>query len=179
MRRIAIPALAPLLALAACSGEPATTPPAAQAKPAAPSAAPAKPAPESAKPTMNADMDAAIKELMAKPEQPVDEIVIQHILISFQGAPKMRGVTRTKEEAKVLAEKVYAEIVAGGDFDALLKQYTNDSAPGIYPLNQTTRRDMVKSFGDVGWRLKVGEIGVAPWDATASPFGWHIIKRLK
>jgi parvulin-like peptidyl-prolyl isomerase len=38
---------------------------------------------------------------------------------------------------------------------------------------------MVKSFGDVGFRLKVGEIGVATWDATASPFGWHIIKRVK
>jgi len=60
-----------------------------------------------------------------------------------------------------------------------VKQYTNDSAPGIYPMTKAGRAAMVKSFGDVGFRLKVGEIGVGVWDATASPFGWHIIKRLK
>jgi peptidyl-prolyl cis-trans isomerase D len=124
-------------------------------------------------------MDADIKALMAKPEQQVQQIEIQHILISFQGAPRMTGVTRSKDEAKALAQKVYAEVIGGGDFDALVKKYTNDSAPGIYPLTQAGRAGMVKSFGDVGFRLKVGEVGVAPWDADKSPFGWHIIKRLK
>ena len=33
--------------------------------------------------------------------------------------------------------------------------------------------------GNVGWRLKVGEIGTAGFDAKNSPYGWHIIKRLK
>ena len=158
-----------LLVPSACSSD-TTTAPAAVSEPAA---APA----ESPKP--NLDMDAAAKELMAKPEQPVESIEIQHVLISFQGAPRMRGVTRTKDEAKALAQKVYAEAMAGSDFDTLVKQYTTDSAPGIYPLNQTSRKGMVKSFGDVGWRLKVGEIGVGVWDEKASPFGWHIIKRLK
>ena len=124
-------------------------------------------------------MDAEAKALMAKPEQAVEKIEIQHILIAFAGAPRMSGITRSKDEAKALAEKVYAEAMGGGDFDTLVKQYTNDSAPGIYPLTQAGRAGMVKSFGDVGFRLKVGEIGVAGWDATASPFGWHIIKRLK
>jgi hypothetical protein len=184
MKRIACSVLPSLLLLSACGSDTTKTPAAAPAKPAAnPPAAPAaKPvaAPaEAPKPPANADMDAAAKELMAKPEQPDESIEIQHILISFQGAPRMSGVTRSKDEAKALAQKVYAEVIAGGDFDALVKQYTNDSAPGIYPLNQTSRTGMVKSFGDVGFRLKVGEIGVAPWDATASPFGWHIIKRLK
>ena len=134
---------------------------------------------ETPKPPSNVDMDAAAKALMAMPEQPDEKIEIQHILISFQGAPRMSGVTRTKDEAKALAQKVYAEAVGGGNFDALVKQYTNDSAPGIYPMTKAGRAGMAKSFGDVGFRLKVGEIGVAPWDAKASPFGWHIIKRLK
>ena len=125
-------------------------------------------------------MDADIKALMAKPEQADESIEIQHILISFQGAPRMpASVTRTKDEAKALAQKVYAEVIGGGDFLTLVKQYTNDSAPGIYPLTKAGRARMVKGFGDVGFRLKVGEIGVAPWDAAASPFGWHIIKRVK
>jgi parvulin-like peptidyl-prolyl isomerase len=91
----------------------------------------------------------------------------------------MTGVTRSKDEAHALAQQVYAEAKGGANFDELVKKYTNDSAPGIYPLDKASRATMVKSFGDVGWRLKVGEIGVAVWDASASPFGWHIIKRLK
>ena len=183
-----------MLLLSACSSDATTTPAAAPAKPASiPEVKPeVKPAPKpEVKPEVNpasnpevkpatVDMDAAIKVLMAKPEVPDENISIQHILISFKGAPRMPPtVTRSKDEAKLLAEKVYAEIVAGGDFDALVKQYTNDSAPGIYAMTKAGRGGMVKGFGDVGFRLKVGEIGVAPWDATASPFGWHIIKRLK
>jgi parvulin-like peptidyl-prolyl isomerase len=57
--------------------------------------------------------------------------------------------------------------------------YSNDTGPGEYPMTKATRSQMVKAFGDVGFRLKVGEMGVAPWDASASPFGWHIIKRIK
>ena len=181
--------LTPLVLLAACtkgepkSNAPGSTPPAAASKP--PVEAPvAKPAlvpaeGEVAAVPVAVDMDAAIKALMAKAEQPDESIEVQHILISFQGAPRMSGVTRSKDEAKALAQKVYAEIVGGGDFGALVKQYTNDSAPGIYPLTKAGRAGMVKAFGDVGFRLKVGEIGVAPWDAAASPYGWHIMKRLK
>jgi hypothetical protein len=188
MKRIACSVLTSLVLLSACASDKSATPAPAPAKPAAnpaaapktpPAATPAAPAAETPKPAAKADMDADIKVLMAKPEQPDEKIEIQHILISFQGAPRMSGVTRSKEEAKVLAQKVYAEVIGGGDFDALVKQYTNDSAPGIYPLTKSGRTGYVKGFGDVGFRLKVGEIGVAPWDASASPFGWHIIKRIK
>jgi hypothetical protein len=181
MKRIVPPLLVCLPLFAACSSNTSTPPPTAPAKPAAkPAANPTAPPAESPKPPANVDMDAAIKTLMAKAEQPEESIEIQHILISFKGAPRMPpSVTRSKDEAKALAEKVYAEAVGGADFLGLVKQYTNDSAPGIYPLTKAGRTRMVKGFGDVGFRLKVGEIGVAPWDANASPFGWHIIKRLK
>jgi len=196
MKRIPHLVLAPLLVLSACSSETSTTPSPAPAKPAeTPAAKPAetpKPPPaepaanapaapvESPKPAATANMDADIATLMAKPEQPDASITIQHILIAFRDAPGMSSrAPRSKDEAKALAEKVYAEVVAGGDFDALVKQYTNDSPPGIYPLDQASRKGMVRSFGDVGWRLKVGEVGVAPWDKAASPYGWHIIKRLQ
>jgi hypothetical protein len=200
MKRIATSVLASLLFCSACGSDKTTTPAPASTKPAAKAAessvpaAPehSKPAAESPKPpaevpkpaegpkpAASVDMDKAFKDLMAKPEQADESIVIQHILISFAGAPRMRGVTRTRDEAKVLAQKVFDEALAGGDFDALVKQYTNDSAPGTYPLTKAGRAGMVKGFGDVGFRLKVGEIGVSTWDAAASPFGWHIIKRLK
>jgi peptidyl-prolyl cis-trans isomerase B (cyclophilin B) len=41
------------------------------------------------------------------------------------------------------------------------------------------RADMAPAFGNVGFALKVGEIGLAPYDKTTSPFGIHIIKRLQ
>lgn len=38
---------------------------------------------------------------------------------------------------------------------------------------------MVGAFGNVGFPLKVGEVGLAEYDPTESKYGWHIIKRLK
>jgi hypothetical protein len=180
MKTIAGSVLASQLLLSACGGGPTPTPAAAPAKPAATPAATSGAAPaESPKPPADVDMDAAIQVLMAKPELPDEKIEIQHVLIAFKGAPRMTKVTRSKDEAKVLAQKVYAEAIGGGDFLALVKKYTDDSAPGIYSVTKAGRTGYVKGFGDVGFRLKVGEIGVAPWDAKASPFGWHIIKRVK
>ncbi len=124
-------------------------------------------------------MDEAIAALMQKQETQDSAITVQHVLIAFQGAPRIQGVTRSKDEAKVLAEQVWREAMAGADFKALMKQHSNDSGPGEYPMTKQGRNQMVKAFGDVGFRLEVGEIGVAPWDAQASPFGWHIIKRVK
>lgn len=124
-------------------------------------------------------MDDSIKALIAKPELADSSITVQHVLIAFQGAPRIQGVTRSKDEAKVLAEQVWKEALGGADFKALMKQHSNDSGGGEYPMTKAGRMQMVKGFGDVGFRLAVGEIGVAPWDQTASPYGWHIIKRVK
>ncbi|MDA0667388.1 MAG: peptidylprolyl isomerase [Planctomycetota bacterium] len=40
------------------------------------------------------------------------------------------------------------------------------------------RAAMVAAFGDVGFSLAEGEVGIASFDEEKSPFGWHIIKRL-
>ncbi|MFO1051460.1 MAG: peptidylprolyl isomerase [Planctomycetota bacterium] len=123
-------------------------------------------------------MDASITALMARAEQPDASVELQHVLIAFKGSG-VPTATRTKEEAKKLAEQVYAEAIGGADFLGLVKKYTDDSAPGIYPMTKASRAGLVQAFGDVGFRLKAGEIGVAGYDPTVSPFGWHIIKRLK
>ncbi|MCH2102017.1 MAG: peptidylprolyl isomerase [Planctomycetes bacterium] len=41
------------------------------------------------------------------------------------------------------------------------------------------RDQMAGAFGDVGFKLQVGEVGLAKPDAQNSPFGYHIIKRIK
>jgi parvulin-like peptidyl-prolyl isomerase len=38
---------------------------------------------------------------------------------------------------------------------------------------------MIPAFGNVGFALRVGGIGMAEYDAQQSPYGWHIIKRIK
>jgi parvulin-like peptidyl-prolyl isomerase len=42
-----------------------------------------------------------------------------------------------------------------------------------------SRTGMVKAFGDVGFSLEVGGVGLAVYDAATSKYGWHIIKRLE
>ena len=128
-------------------------------------------------PPQNPDMGAAIQELMARPmivtaDQP---IAVKHVLIAFQGAQQSRA-KRSKDEANAQAKKVYAEAISGADFDALMKQ-SDDPGGGNY--DQTRLPNFVQGFKDVAYRLRVGEIGVAPYDPTKTPHGWHIIKRVK
>jgi hypothetical protein len=129
---------------------------------------------------MVAAMNKAIEELEARTEHDASSVEVQHLLVSFKGAPRMpASVTRSPEEAEALAADLWTRLQAGEDFLSLIEKHTDDSPPGIYPMTTSSRRQMVPGFGNVGWRLEVGEYGVAPKDPDASPFGWHIIKRLK
>jgi parvulin-like peptidyl-prolyl isomerase len=129
-----------------------------------------------------------IQELAAKPEHSANEVQVQHILISHAGVART-GATRSLEEAESLVADLWLRIKDGADFDALVREYTNDSYPGRYTMlasGQSNHRELIfmrtemaRAFGDVGWRLEVGEVGVAGNDAQTSPFGWHIIKRLR
>ena len=121
------------------------------------------------------------------PKEP-DHITIQHVLIGFAGSVPGKNITRTPDEAKKLAEEILARAKKGENFDELVKKYTDDAAPGIYsmsnkgvaPLEGEYPRDrMVPAFGDAGFPLQVGEFGMASYDKAKSPFGWHIVKRLK
>ena len=113
----------------------------------------------------------AIAKLESKEEHTASQVVVQHILIGFQGSVQGKSVTRTRDEAEALAAKLFSEIQNGADFDGLVEKNTDDSYPGRYPIEATRRRGMVQGFGDVGWRLEVGEVGVAPHHATKSPYG--------
>lgn len=116
-----------------------------------------------------------------------ERITIQHILISFAGAGT--AATRTRDEAQALAEETLERARQGEPFDDLVATLTDDSAPGIYALRDVNatplsaseypRNRMVPAFGDVGFSLAVGEIGMASHDPASSPYGWHIIKRLE
>ena len=141
--------------------------------------------------------DRATKVHFASPNEPdqPDQITVQHILIGFEGSIPGKEISRTQAEAKNLALTLLAKISKGEDFDELVKEYTDDAHPGIYQMANFglagdmepeaveekvfPRAQMVGAFGDVGFPLKVNEVGVAHYDPETSKYGWHIIKRIK
>jgi len=117
-----------------------------------------------------------------------DRVVVQHFLIGFEKSIQGKKIERSKKEARDLADELYQRALDGEDFDALVKEYTNDKYPGIMSLtnqgapmrgDSTTRDGVVWGFGDMSFSLEVGEIGFVPYGYSASPYGWHIIKRLE
>jgi parvulin-like peptidyl-prolyl isomerase len=123
----------------------------------------------------------------SKPEP--ERIVVQHILVSFAGAPRAKA-TRSKAEAEKLATELLDRVKKGEAFEELMKRYSDDPGPGEYgmanngvtpgdPQKEFPRKGMVPAFGNVGFQLGVGDIGLAVHHEKDSPFGWHIIKRVK
>ncbi|MDP6850947.1 MAG: peptidylprolyl isomerase [Planctomycetota bacterium] len=153
-------------------------------------------------------------------------ITLQHILI------------QKRDEAEDIAKGLFERAQGGEDFEALMKEHSEDPGGGTYAmlnngvegrtftdhmsdLNKRAeamdlelreavstgkmnheeaeakmkgfienlqgeaadvdlpypRATMVKAFGDVGFALEVGGIGLAPFHEEDSPFGWHIIRR--
>jgi len=129
----------------------------------------------------------------AKPEDKMpanepDHIKVQHILIGFQGSVPGKNITRSQEEAKKLAYEILERAKKGEEFPALVKEYTDDAYPGIYGMSnkgvspgqgEYPRDRMVPAFGNTGFPLEVGGIGIADYDPKTSPYGWHIVKRIE
>jgi hypothetical protein len=115
-------------------------------------------------------------------------VVVQHVLVSFEGAG-VPGVTRTKEEALALAKSVLAQAQGGHDFADLVHLYSDDrGGDGTYSManwgvptdsGEVERRKMVRAFGAVAFSLEVGQVGMAEYDPNTSPFGWHVVKRVR
>jgi parvulin-like peptidyl-prolyl isomerase len=122
-----------------------------------------------------------------KPPAEPERVEVQHILISFAGT--RTAATRTKQEAEKLALEVFEKAKQGGSFDELSAKHSDDPSQRVYTMvnhgapqilqAEIPRGRMVKAFADLGFRLAVNEIGMAVYEEKESPFGWHIIKRLK
>ncbi len=97
-----------------------------------------------------------------------------HILISYEGAqvPNQRE-KRTKEEAKVKAEEVLAQVNANPEsFMMLAFQYSDDSsAQQGGDLGYFGPGQMVKPFSDFVFNNGIGKVGL-----VETQFGFHIIK---
>jgi parvulin-like peptidyl-prolyl isomerase len=122
---------------------------------------------------------------LASPEP--ERILVAHVLVAFSGAARSKA-TRTREQAEKLAYDVLSRARKGEDFNKLMKEFTDDPGGGVYGManhrvspkgEDFERKGMVPAFGDVGFKLEVGSVGMALYDPQKSPFGYHIIKRLE
>jgi peptidyl-prolyl cis-trans isomerase D len=100
-----------------------------------------------------------------------ETVKVRHILFKTQGKSP-------EEEAKVkaLAEDVHKQAKAGGDFAALVKKYSEDTASvpngGVY--TDVPRGQMEKPFEEAAFSLKVNEIS----GLVKTNYGYHIVQTL-
>ncbi len=134
------------------------------------------------------ELDVLAARVASRTERAVRSIEVAHILVAFAGTGTK--ATRSKEAAKTRAALLLRQALGGADFLELMKANSDDTGGGVYVMSDPKkpgieipgampRSSMVPAFGNVGWRLDVGDIGVAPFNPTTSKFGWHIIKRTR
>jgi len=122
---------------------------------------------------------------------PTDEpthVVVQHVLLAFD-ATGLPAVTRSKADAQRLAQRVLTDARAGREFADLVRLYSDDRGyDGILEIanwgvppgpTERERRALARGFSATAFRLEPGEIGLVEYDETSSPYGWHIVKRVR
>lgn len=106
---------------------------------------------------------------------------VKHILVgwkdladAYQGHQDARGAARSKADAEKLVTEIVGKLAAGGDFDALMKEHSEDSgsAQSGRPFKVSPDAQLVLEFRQLSLRLKPTEVGVCQSD-----YGFHIIKR--
>lgn len=143
--------------------------------------------------------------LLAQPELDLPEVTVQHILVAVRNkGPFADKKSLSHLEAEEIAAQLLTKARQGEDFRLLVLKNSYDhiqseTEPGVYrllrpddPATSPTERpkldpekpefyrdQMTRWFWMAAWRLKVGEIGVIEKSGENSPYGFHIIKRLK
>jgi len=101
-------------------------------------------------------------------------IEVRHILIAFKGAGGSTQ-TRTREEARDLAEQILSRARKGEDFAGLARNYSDStSAKDGGGIGEIARGMTVSAFDLAAFALKVDEIS----NVTLSPAGYQIIQRV-
>jgi parvulin-like peptidyl-prolyl cis-trans isomerase-like protein len=140
-------------------------------------------------PSMNNSMNAAnndpkpqtsdviSNDILAR-EPLANSAMVKHILIGWNDGGDQphdqRAQKRTKKDAEDQVRALMTQIKGGADFDALMKQWSEDpgSAGSARAYAVAPDAQLVIEFKQLGLRLKVGEVGV-----VQSDYGFHIMKR--
>jgi len=115
-----------------------------------------------------------------------DRVEVRFVLVSFRG--RAPGVERGETEAKHLAEELLEQARNGADLQLMSEErsdWKNRNTLGIanYDVrregNELPRDSVAPRIGEVAFRLKPGEVGMAEYDPRVCPRGWYILQRTK
>lgn len=97
-----------------------------------------------------------------------------HVLIAYKGAARTQA-TRTKDEAKKLADQLLTRLRGGAKFDEVAKELSDDPSAKSRggDLGVFDRFTMTKNFAEAAFGLQVGQMS----GVVETEFGFHIIKR--
>lgn len=103
-----------------------------------------------------------------------ETMVARQILLSYSGAFKIiDGVTRSKEDAAILAAQIHDRLLAGEDFATVAKEISDGPAASNGGLQEAFSRDQkAVEYSDVAFALKAGELSTV----VETPVGYYIIK---
>lgn len=91
------------------------------------------------------------------------------------GTPETRSVRHVLVKQKALADRLYNELKAGGDWKAIAKKYSQDPASKNQGGRMTaTKGQLVPEFEQVAF--SIGDNGISK--PTKTQYGWHIIQAL-
>jgi hypothetical protein len=167
-------AFLPALFTAACG---ASSPP--PAPPPAETAAPAAPAPTAVAKADGAAAEQCLASANAKRARFSGEpakIGVRHVLVKHKGSKNpAAGVTRTREEACLRAVEARDKLRQGGDWDAVVKEYSDETGAATRggTLGSIARTDVAKPFADAAFELSVNMLS----DVVETEFGFHLIFR--
>jgi parvulin-like peptidyl-prolyl isomerase len=127
------------------------------------------------------------------PTDEPDHITVDHILIGVTGAQSI--IRRTEDQGRQIAERLMERLKGGASWTKLKNDYSEDPATkgpprgGPYDVANTgvahshagehSRKSMAPAFGDLAFKLAVGETALARFHPKTSPIGFHIIKRIR
>lgn len=100
-----------------------------------------------------------------------------HILLMYKGSMKApESVTRTKEEAKALAEEIHKRVTDGGEDFGKVASEISDCPSKAHggDLGNFGQGQMTSSFDQAVFALKIGEVS----QVVETEFGFHVIKSM-
>lgn len=103
-----------------------------------------------------------------------DSAKARHILVAFQGSPAGAGVTRSKTEAKKLADSITAVVKNDkSKFAELASEFSSDASnkENAGELDWFTPGIMVPAFNDFVFENNEGTVGM-----VETQFGYHVIE---
>lgn len=128
-----------------------------------------------------------VSKLM-KVSSSLDSSKVRHILLAYAGSGASQEVTRTKDQAKKMADSLVVVLKKGGKFADFVKNFSDDGGKKMPPNKKETEEWMgkdgnygwlnessgfVESFKRFGLDGKKGDLGV-----VESQFGYHIMEVL-